>query len=325
MYTLGCDEESPEAWSVFHNYSEPFNRECRAYGRLHESGHQELATKCFGYMLLDEANERTVIQQFPDECLTFQGAPGAPGIDIYRPRFLGKSGRPPPIRGLVKEFAQEIEPLSTKDVRRMYTDIIRLHQLGIIGLDIAARNFVGNPGKLCDFSIAITTPHYRTNPELNPHLTTGNIKALEAYTFNCSINDYWDIDEMVQEWNGEHRVNKKKIAFRALPFNRPRAATGYNLRAMPSQSPSPSRGRVYTLVDPRRYNWRASSHTRPGNGAITKRPRQRLSANPPKWCYEGSAEFAARMDSHRQRNSGVNMGTYAWEHRDGLLFPVKRI
>lgn len=75
------------------------------------------------------------------------------------------------------------------------------------------------------------------------------------YTFKGSVNDYCKFDEMVQEWNEEHRIKKRKITLRSLPFKRPgpRAATRYNLRAKPSQKLAPSKGLTYTLVDPRQY------------------------------------------------------------------------
>lgn len=357
---IGCGEESPEAMRVFYNYSEPFSKECRAYGRLHESGFEELAVKCFGYVLLDEASERAVTEKFSEMAvmqkfrhrnLTFEGGPEDDGDDDLRSRFLGKNGRPPPIRGLVKEFVQGPELLYTRDMRKVLADIIRIQQLGIIGLDIAARNFIGT--KLVDFSQAVTTPHYQVTPELNPYLTASNISTLEYSTFICSINAYWEFDFMVKEVNEEHRAKKKKISLVALPFNKARSSTGYGLRPKLSSSLPPSRACVHTHVDPRLYDWKASTAAKTAKStptaaralgsppasrqskkssssslsrqrsAISKHPRRRLSSKPPMWAYECSVEVAVEMDSGWARNQGF-FWVYEWEFRDGLLFPVSR-
>lgn len=92
----------------FYNYSEPFSCECRAFGRLQEAGHENLAVDCFGYVLLDEDHERALHTQFPDKF--FNGNPDNPHDDgadeetNMRTRFLGRDGRKPPLRGIVKEF-----------------------------------------------------------------------------------------------------------------------------------------------------------------------------------------------------------------------------
>ncbi|CAJ2509226.1 Uu.00g142520.m01.CDS01 [Anthostomella pinea] len=38
------------------NYFEPFQNECRAYGRLKEFGWEDLTFKCFGYILLEQTH-----------------------------------------------------------------------------------------------------------------------------------------------------------------------------------------------------------------------------------------------------------------------------
>lgn len=50
-------ETDKEAWDAFCPYIEPFYAECRAFGRLHETGHQDLAIECYGYVLLDKQQE----------------------------------------------------------------------------------------------------------------------------------------------------------------------------------------------------------------------------------------------------------------------------
>lgn len=160
--------------SAFYNYSEPFSCECRAFGRPQEAGHENLAVDCFGYVLLDEDHERALHSQFPDRL--FNGDPDEPYDDDadeannMRARFLGRDGRKPPIRRIVKEFCPptkdaDLEPEEAVEMRR---NIGRLQQLGIISLDVALRQMSG--GRYCDFSKAITVPHYITTPGLSPHL-----------------------------------------------------------------------------------------------------------------------------------------------------------
>lgn len=48
------DPDDLKAMSAFYNYSEPFSAECRAFGRLWDAGWEELAIRCFAYVLLDE-------------------------------------------------------------------------------------------------------------------------------------------------------------------------------------------------------------------------------------------------------------------------------
>lgn len=48
----------PETMRTLYPYSDPFNNECRAFGRLREAGCEDLAVKCFGYVLLDEESEQ---------------------------------------------------------------------------------------------------------------------------------------------------------------------------------------------------------------------------------------------------------------------------
>ncbi|KAG5979181.1 hypothetical protein E4U55_005472 [Claviceps digitariae] len=185
-----------EVMSAFYNYSEPFSCECRAFARLQETGHRELALQCYGYLLLDEKHEQVMMNQFKN--LEFNGTIDNSGRDDIRSFFLGRDNRPPPIRGIVKEFGLSNEALGTlrtREARKILRDMIQLQQLGIINIDVATRQIMS--GKLCDFSTAITLPHYMTSPELNPQLTPEWKLAIEYETFIFALHDYWQFDEMV--------------------------------------------------------------------------------------------------------------------------------
>ncbi|CAG9949076.1 unnamed protein product [Clonostachys rosea f. rosea IK726] len=318
------EENDLEANTAFYNYSEPFTSECRAFGRLREAGCEELAVKCFGYVLLDEEHERAMLSQFSN--VELNGSACCPGADDMRSRFLGRDGRPPPIRGIVKEFGPAMENMRNLDMRRILRDMVGLQQLGIVHIDVADRQIIG--GKISDFSTAMTVPHYLLTPELNPHLTPEWISAMEYEAFQFSLNDFMAFDEMARIWNDEHPEQKTKISFRALPSSYV-YCEGYNLRS------TPSREAVYSLVDPRLYDWKASTvgeKTRSTKGNVgtkksgsgkhsqgVSKSRRRLQAKPPRWYYDCSQKTAADLKSIHNFTTSIE-----WVFRDGHIFPQKK-
>ncbi|KAI1453749.1 kinetochore Sim4 complex subunit FTA2-domain-containing protein [Annulohypoxylon moriforme] len=236
--TFDAQLEDPNIISVFAGFGEPFYQECRAYARLQETGHEDLATKCFGYLLLSEENERSIRNQFSHLGLEWLGDPEYGVYEDLRSLFPGKSGRKPPIRGILKEFGQR-DVLTTRLAKKILQDVIKFQQLGIFQLDVAERQIIN--GKLSDFSIAITTPHFITNPELNPNLNPDQLSWMEFEVFKLSSLDYWRFDDMIYYWNQE---NNDKIAVFAFPGGGS-CVTKYNLRRR-------SLKRFYTFVDPRK-------------------------------------------------------------------------
>ena len=313
--------------SAFYNYSEPFSCECHAFGRLQEAGHEELAIKCFGYVLLDEENEHTMMAQFSDLKLEFNGDIEYPGGDDMRSRFLGKDGRAPPIRGVVKEFGLEDEEnLRTTLVRKILRDVIKLQQLGIIRIDVTTRQIIDD--KISDFSTALTIPHFLTTPELNPRLTPEMICAMELETFKLSISDYLDFDEMMFDWNLYYADQNGRISVYAFPDGRG-CQIKYNLRS------KTARERVYTFVDPRKYDWRScpastgtSATKRRRSGRISKggrhgnpqgvspKIRRQLNARPSMWYYDCDGELAARL-----RMPDPFCALMKWDYKEGFIFP----
>lgn len=292
--------------SALYDYSEPFSCECRAFGRLQEAGHEELAVCCFGYILLDEDHERTLHDDFPD--VDFTGDIDRTREPYLRTRFLGRDDRAPPIRGIVKEFRPhqgEEDELGPAVAKKMLGDISRLQQLGIIRIDVAARQLVG--GQICDFSTAITVPHFITSPELNPELTQRMRSAMELETFRLSLGDYLAFDNMVLEWNQEFsNDNKAAIAVQAFRGGRGfPALRSYNLRN------AAARDRVLTYVDPRRYNWKWQPRG-------VRRCRRRLRSKPPGWVYYcGDDAHLARS----LRDPWEYGPSLQWDYRNGSIFP----
>lgn len=74
--------------SAFYDYVEPLHCECRAFGRLHKTGHEELAVRCFGYV---QDHKRALHSHFAN--INFNGDIEYPGGDDMWPRFLGRDGR----------------------------------------------------------------------------------------------------------------------------------------------------------------------------------------------------------------------------------------
>ena len=189
-----------------------------------------------------------MVTQFSDLKLSFNGDIDYPEGEDMRSRFLGKDGKPPPIRGVVKKFGlADEENLRMTLMRKILRDVIKLPKLGIIRLDVATRQFFD--GKSGDFSTALTTPHFLMTPELNPHLTPVIISAMELETFKLSVSDYLDFDKAIFDCNLEYADQKGRISVYAF---RDGGACGikYNLRT------KTARERVYTFVDPRKYEWR---------------------------------------------------------------------
>ncbi|KAI0386000.1 kinetochore Sim4 complex subunit FTA2-domain-containing protein [Hypomontagnella monticulosa] len=301
------DPDDRALMSAFYDYAEPFSCECRAFGRLQEAGHEDLAVDCFGYILLDEEYERELRRRFPK--IDFTGDIDYPRADEMRSRFLGRDGREPPIRGIVKEFRQQAEDeddelLQPGVVKEMLGNIGRLQQLGIIRIDVAPRQLVR--GKITDFSTAITVPHFVTTPELNPGLTREMRDAMELETFRLSLDDYLAFDEMMHDWNVLHADEKGTMELCAFPGgNGSTPLRTYNLRNKAAQE------RVFTYVDPRRYDWKRRTK---GTG----KRRRRLRAKPRMWVYYCGEDSELATMLRRPVAGGPVL---QWDYKDGLIFP----
>lgn len=314
-----------------YDYLEPFNCECRAFGRLQESGHDDLAIDCYGYLLLSQANERAMMDKFRKEfgCdLRFDGdEDGCYGVgEDIRSRFKDADGKEPPLRGIVKAFGRgEEEYLTTPLARRMLRDTTRLHQLGIVWLDLDSRQYID--GKTCDFSTAVTSPHPLLTPELNPRLTPSQLRTINEVAFNNCIMDYIQLDRCVAHWNrtGARQNGKPQVPVYAFPLSNrhvPTMRPKYNLR---------KGRRLYTFVDPRTYDWKASSAGVRGRGlqsgqGIMKgrlsKARRRLVANPPKWYYEGNGSDWTAFYMGGYGSPYLTTSALYWSEDNGALFPV---
>lgn len=313
---------------AFSNHTEPFSCECRAFARLQESGHEELAIRCFGYILVNE-EEKEMVDRFKvnfDSQLwgCFEEYKGR-----QRARFLGKrTGRQPPLRGIVKAFGQADPTLKLSVVKKLFRAIVRLHQLGIVGLDVADRQLVD--GKMADLSQALTSPNFIMTPELNPFLSSEEVAFLENETFRYCRSDFARYEDAIWAWNDEHEDAKDRLWIQAFSEHQ------YNLRKVPSRDDRP-----YTFADPRLYDWKKSSLASESADAAMARgekgqrsdgttvkiggsresdakKQRRLNPYPTRWYYDCDEEEAAQMrrfpDSH---------GSLNYEYRGGLIFPTR--
>jgi hypothetical protein len=157
------------------NQNDPFHCECRAYGRLKEEGREDLAARCYGYVLLSTQQEDALAQR---------------GFTDWGCHDAAKSR---PIRGIVKEYIPDdgTGPFTFEMLPRMRRDIQDLNQLGVVVWDVRADNY--RAGLLVDFSQAHTAPHI----ELNWNST---IYTREQIMETC-VRDLACFDDMVEEWN----------------------------------------------------------------------------------------------------------------------------
>lgn len=133
---------------MIHGHMDPFFNECRAYGRLIERGiNGKVAVRCYGYLMLPATREEELEHRF--------------GVTAWnRPyeEYSKPASRRQPFRAIVKDLVTEDVPLTVKSAKRMLTDLRRIRRQNVYNMDICARNYKG--GKLIDFSVAMTRPHY---------------------------------------------------------------------------------------------------------------------------------------------------------------------
>lgn len=169
----------------------PFNCEARAYGRLKETGNEDIAWKCYGYIALDEATYSSIVW---DKI----GLPRKDWFSQYTNTDEEVADRPVfPILALVKEFIPDASKLGALDMAKahdMAQNINKLHSIGITHRDIQDRNYVDS--RIMDFSTSWTVPNIRLDRALK-----WDPKQLidEADT-----NDYFMFDDMIEKWNNEH-------------------------------------------------------------------------------------------------------------------------
>lgn len=137
------------------DYLDPFNCECRVYGRLKQEGHEDLAVRAHGYVLLTREQERDVTEALGEGYVDWEKHPVRLNCDGVFSRW--EVHRHQRLRAIVKDYVESAYPWTASQIPRMYADLEKLHELGILVRDIHPGNYLG--GKLVDFSHAWTMYH----------------------------------------------------------------------------------------------------------------------------------------------------------------------
>jgi hypothetical protein len=142
--------------NLYIDYFDPFNCECRAYGRLKAAGREELAVQAHGYLLLSPQQEAEVAARISaidsDESDTDNEA----GKTKNPWGRMGEhSGQP--VHAIVKNFVDDGHHFTASQVPDLWKDLEDFRTLGILVRDIKIGNYLG--GKILDFSRAWTVPH----------------------------------------------------------------------------------------------------------------------------------------------------------------------
>lgn len=88
---------------LYHDYFDPFNSECRVYGRLKQDNREDLAVRAYGYLLLTADQEAEITQRIIKEGWESHEPEDANemGHSMWN-RSKDDQGRP--IRAIVKEL-----------------------------------------------------------------------------------------------------------------------------------------------------------------------------------------------------------------------------
>ncbi|KAH6637092.1 kinetochore Sim4 complex subunit FTA2-domain-containing protein [Chaetomium tenue] len=140
---------------LYADYFDPFNCECRVYGRLKDEKREDLAVKALGYLLLTPQQEAHLAFKVTGE---LGDLPDANVGELYGNNFWGRyeQHRELPVRAIVKELVSQKWP-TANEVQGMWPDLQAIHSLGIFVGDTHGGNYLG--GKLVDFSRALTMYH----------------------------------------------------------------------------------------------------------------------------------------------------------------------
>ncbi|KAG7291192.1 hypothetical protein NEMBOFW57_001204 [Staphylotrichum longicolle] len=176
---------------LYLDYFDPFNCECRAYGRLQQESREDLAVRAHGYLMLTREQELEVAQR---------SGPINPGDEddddddafcrINEPLVSNR-----PVHAIVKDLVTDQDPFGPGQVDDMWDDLEGLHRLGILVRDIKVGNYLG--GKLIDFSRAWTVPHPVLEHIYTPLLEEERQRdpdALVGCIADWGIENAWDFN-----------------------------------------------------------------------------------------------------------------------------------
>ncbi|KAK2593437.1 hypothetical protein QQS21_008854 [Conoideocrella luteorostrata] len=132
-------------------YTDPFYRECRAYGRIHEAIRRrelkaDVAVACHGYFFLQTKDQQILNNHNIDLRLDM--------VDLdYQSATIGGC-RP---RAIVKDLASSDSGVTGKNLGRLLHNLSRLNRAGVYNSDIHLNNY--KDGKIIDFGSSWTEPN----------------------------------------------------------------------------------------------------------------------------------------------------------------------
>lgn len=215
------------------DYLDPFNCECRAYGRLKQEKCEDIAVRTHGYILLTREQERVVTEALGEDYVDWENHPGHLDCDGVFPRW--EEHRHERLRAIVKDYVSvgNGRPWTASQIQQMYTDLERLHELGILVRDIHEGNYLD--GKLVDFSMAWTMYH----PCLERSTPSGILRS--------RLEDPSKFEDMIDQWALDEGKDIEEL--------KPNALVKWRYRPG-NDTGSPGRREEDAGVDPRLYNWK---------------------------------------------------------------------
>ncbi|KAK3331570.1 kinetochore Sim4 complex subunit FTA2-domain-containing protein [Cercophora scortea] len=187
-------------------YVLPFFCECRAYGRLKETGREDLVARAHGYLSFVLTQE--VRELFNDVIARYASPTQADILSV-----LGLSGELAldPVFAIVKDWIDHPPFNDVCDIAlaesalypRMLRNLKALHRLGIVVRDISLGQYVN--GVLVDLSSAWTVPHcFGPEAGIRPRWEFLSQAAWDLYCFQTQVID---------AYNGPYRkmLNKEEL------------------------------------------------------------------------------------------------------------------
>lgn len=176
------------------DYLDPFNCECRAYGRLKQEKREDLAIRAHGYILLSKDQERRVTEAMTGDFVDWETHPEPLDADGLFWRW--EAHRHEPLRAIVKDYDESPDYCVASQISQMYYDLEELHKLGILVRDIHAGNYLG--GKLIDFSMSWTMYHIcidRAGPREVKRIRLLESERFERMVYELAHNEDWEEDD----------------------------------------------------------------------------------------------------------------------------------
>lgn len=189
-------EDSLVKNEAYVGYFDPFDCECRAYGRLQQERREDLAVCAHGYLFLTPEQERAVTAVIDGDSLdlpdpAYDSLLVARGIWGRHEEHRGQF-----VRAIVKDLIEDCEPFEEDQAPQLWHDMEALHSVGILVRDIHMGNYMG--GKLVDFSLAWTMYH----PALD-RISDHDIHGFQRNELNNLEQMMYDVWNWHQSWEIE--------------------------------------------------------------------------------------------------------------------------